>query len=165
MSDQLVIDPAKFARGRSELRGQLRLAELPRVVPELYDADYGGIVDYTVSGFETAKREPALRLGLSGSFGLRCERCLNRLEFALDVQRAIVLAQGLDEFTPVDDEDETTDTIPAVARLDLRALLEDEVLLNLPMAPRHAEGECQAQPTQQDAPPPSAFAVLANLKH
>ena len=163
MSDQLVIDPAKFARGRNELRGDLQAAHLPRVVPELFDGEGG--VGYAVSGFVTAKGEPALRLELNGRLALRCERCLNRLDFALDTRRVIVLAQGLDEFTPVGDEDETIDTIPAVARLDLRALLEDEVLLSLPMAPRHAEGECRAQTTQQDVPAPSPFAVLANLKH
>jgi uncharacterized protein len=163
MSDQLVIDPAKFARGRNELRGELQAAQLPRVVPELFDTEGG--VGYAVSGFQTAKGEPALRVEIHGTLALRCERCLNRLDFALDSHRVIVLAQGVDEFTPVADEDETIDTIPAVARLDVGALLEDEVLLSLPMAPRHAEGECRAEGTQQDAPASSPFAVLANLRH
>ena len=73
---------------------------------------------------------------------------------------------GADEFAPFDDEDESTDVIPAVPRLDLRVLLEDEVMLGLPLAPRHTPGACapQAEAPQAETEAPSPFAALARLR-
>jgi len=72
---------------------------------------------------------------------------------------------GIDEFEPRDDEDELVDIIPATPHLDLHATLEEEVMLGLPMAPRHAEGECHVPGEGGGGERrPSAFAVLAKLK-
>jgi len=169
MSGQLVIDPASFARDRARLTGSVAAAALPRLAEQLDDA--GSSIQYEVAGFLDDRGRSALRLKLVGMLELRCQRCLGALPIRIDAQRDIVLVPGADEFAPFDDEDESTDIIPAVARLDLRALLEDEVLLCLPVAPRHAEGECRAGAPAVEAAaevkpaPASPFAVLAKLKH
>jgi uncharacterized protein len=68
-------------------------------------------------------------------------------------------ADRLDE---VEDDDEV-DAIEAEPRLDVLALIEEELLLGLPFAPRHPDGECAPATNglQQKASP---FAVLAGLK-
>jgi uncharacterized protein len=171
MSGQFVIDPARFARDRSRLTGSLAVAALPRLAEQVGLAeragDAGGSIQYDVAGFLDDLGRPVLRLRLDGVVELRCQRCLGPLPTRVDAQRDIVLVPGADEFAPFDDEDESTDIIPAVARLDLSVLLEDEVLLGLPAAPRHADDDCQAEGTAEVVRPERAspFAVLAKLKH
>lgn len=163
MSDQPVIDPQRFARDGATLSGELSLARLGRLQDELVDND--GTVRYRVTGYLSERGDAALRLQLSGELGLRCQRCLGRLPFSLDVDREIVFASDAHEFEPLDDEDDAVDVIPLVPRLDLLQLIEDEVLLSIPMAPRHRDDACegeQAQPSRQSSASP--FAALAKLK-
>ena len=56
------------------------------------------------------------------------------------------------------------DAVAADAELDVWSLVEDEVLLALPIAPRHAEGACQAAGESVLKQRASPFAVLAGLK-
>jgi len=79
---------------------------------------------------------------LRGGLSLRCERCLQPLDwsFELDVNLRLVRSEAeeqrwLERAEPlliVDDE------------LPLHTLIEDEILLALPMAPAHAPAGCPA---------------------
>jgi len=154
------IDPARFAREESRVTGVLTLDQLPRVADVLFDHE--GSVSYEVSGYTTGNGEPALRLHVT--LGLLCQRCLERLPLQFDAERDVVLVAGAEEVATGDEEEDDTDTIPAVAHLDLLDLIEQEVVLSLPMAPRHAENGCTAQASagtamQSDSP----FSVLAGL--
>jgi DUF177 domain-containing protein len=166
------IDPRRFAREHASASGSVAADTLARVADVLCDAagpnQQSNLIQYRVTGFVTPKDQAALRVELSGEIGLRCQRCLERMTFPLAVQREIVLVAGTDEFEPSADEPESVDIIPAVSRMDLRELVEEEILLALPLAPRHPAGECevsaagQGPGAQADA---SAFAALARLKH
>jgi uncharacterized protein len=69
---------------------------------------------------------------------------------------------------PEDDleDPEAPDTLDASPELDVNALVEDEVLLSLPLAPRHPEGACESRfATQsQESASPRAFEKLAAVK-
>jgi uncharacterized protein len=170
MFGQLDIDTAKFAREGTSLSGALSLADMPRVAKYLSDSsgqlsDLGGDIRYVVRGYMTDRGDPALAIRITGGVNLRCERCLERLQYDLLLERDLVLLTGIGEFEPQDDEDDLVDIIPATPHLDLHATLEEEVVLGLPMAPRHAEGECHAPGEAGGGErQPSAFAVLAKLK-
>ena len=153
-----IVDPARLAREESRLTGVLTLAQLPRLADVLFDHD--GRVRYT-----TGNGQPALRINLEADLGLRCQRCLERLPLHLDVERDVVLVADMRELDARDDEDDDTDAIPGVASLDLRELIEEEILLSLPMAPRHPEDACTAQPEASAVSgSESPFAALAGLK-
>jgi uncharacterized protein len=167
----LVVEPARFAREQARVAGTLRPGALPRLGEQLFN-EQGGI-EYRVSGFLNPKQQPAVRLEIHAEIDLRCQRCLGPLHTALDLRREIVLVDAADEFEQGAEEDEAVDIIPAVSRLDLGELIEEEILLGLPIAPRHAEGECRAQTLEQATGPAGAqpqeansrWAVLARLKH
>jgi uncharacterized protein len=158
----MVIDPTRFAREGARLTGVLTPAQLPRLADVL--ADEQGAVKYLVEGHMTAEAEPALRIELAVDVGVRCQRCLERLPLHLEVRRDIVLAADASELDAADDEDEDIDVIPAVARLDLLDLIEQEVVLGLPMAPRHADDACGPRPEGEANKTSSPFSVLAELK-
>lgn len=166
MFEQLVIEPARFARDGRQLRGALAVASLPRLAEQLDGS--GGAVDYEVVGYVTAKGHPALHLTVAADVDLVCQRCLGRLNQRLESQRDIVLVPDADEFAQVNDEAESEDVIPEVARLDLRDLVEDELLLVMPLAPHHAEGACSPPQDrhagEHDVQASSPFAMLSQLK-
>ena len=56
------------------------------------------------------------------------------------------------------------DSIPPDAHLDVAALVEDEILLNLPFAPRHEPGMCQAKAVNLQQGAENPFSALRSLK-
>ena len=159
----LFIDSLELARRQETLSGRLRLDALPRLADSLFDAS--GSIDYEVSG-ETDEGKPFLRVKLTGVLPLTCQRCLGALAFDLcQCGRMILVEPGRP--WPEDGEtgslqDEACDAIEASRGLDLVALLEDEILLALPIAPRHRH--CEPPQAAASARKDSPFAQLAALR-
>jgi uncharacterized protein len=152
------IDSVDFARNGKEIRGEIAVSELSRLGDLL--AKPGGSLTYIVSGFREGDSN-MLGISLQGSCTLRCQRCLGELEYPVDMTSRLLLLPA-DKLDEVEDDDDV-DAIEADPRLDVLALIEEELLLDLPFAPRHPEGECvpATNGLQQKASP---FAVLAGLK-
>lgn len=157
------IDSLDFARNGRKISGEVPVAEMPRLLDTLENPQ--GILSYTVHGGMDSRDDPLLNVSVAGHCQLRCQRCLNAMDYPvrLDVRLMLLSQAGLDALG--DDEDEC-DSILAEAQLDVLNLLEEEVLLSLPIAPKHDDlGACQAADgnnTPREAKHP--FAVLAKLK-
>ncbi len=153
-----LIDSVDFARNGKEIRGEIAVSDLSRLSDTLARSD--GTLTYIVRGYREGDRD-MLELSLQGKCTLRCQRCLGELDYPVDmISRLLLLpADRLDEF----EEDDEVDAIEAESRLDVMALIEEELLLALPFAPRHPEGEC-APVTGDLQLKASPFAVLAGLK-
>lgn len=157
------IDPTRFARDGARLTGVLSPAQLPRMALALFDDS--GAIDYQVEGFITAKGEPALRVQLAIDIAVPCQRCMERLPIKLDVAHTLILSREIEELDTVDAEEDEVDSIPLVATLDLLDLIDQEVMLSLPLAPRHGEAECEARgSTEPDSARASPFSGLSQLK-
>lgn len=153
------IDSVDFARNGKEIRGEIAVSALSRLSDML--ANSGGSLTYIVRGYQEEGRD-MLEVSLQGACTLRCQRCLSELEYPVNLVSRLWLlpADRLDE---AEEDDDEMDAIEAEQRLDVLALIEEELLLGLPFAPRHPEGECApaTNDLQQKASP---FAVLAGLK-
>jgi uncharacterized protein len=108
-----------------------------------------------------------LHLQAQAMVWLSCQRCLQPVRTELSVDRAIRFVPGEDQAEALDAESE--DDVLALARsLDLRSLIEDELLLALPIVPRHDAcpdtAPARAQADATPAPAQSPFAALAALK-
>jgi uncharacterized protein len=161
-SAQTVIDSLEFARTGQTLRGSLPLAGLARLKDSLADAL--GTVEFEVRGGEDARRRPVLTVAIHGTLRLQCQRCLEALDHPLRVLNTLLLVTGSGAPSgELDDEDgEWTE---ASRELDVATLIEDEILLSLPFAPRHEEGTCKPLRTAAaDSATAAAFAGLAALK-
>ena len=153
----LVIDSLEFAQRNGALSGRLRLNALPRLAT--------GDLAYEVSG-ETAGERTFLVLMLAGLLRLTCQRCLGAMEFALNVRNRVMLVEPGSPW-PDDDQvgglvDEACDAIEALHELDLVPLMEEEILLGLPIAPRHER--CEPPATVAASAGATPFAQLARLK-
>jgi uncharacterized protein len=156
MSRAGTIDGLQFARDRDVVTGTLALIDLPRL------AELGcqtAAVTYSVRGGENAEGHPSLVVEATGKLALRCQRCLEPLEVALDVASDLELATSEREIATADDG---VDRVLATRSMGVAALVEDEVILALPMVPMH--DRCEAGPTGDDGARSSPFAALAALR-
>ena len=135
MSHQPVIDGLEFAKARSRLQGAWPVAEFLR----LHDAlrSTAGTLRYELQGVPEELGRPALRLKVEGALQLTCQRCLGALEFPLRIEVLLLLAETQAEIDAAPLEAEGPESILAGRDMPVRALVEDEVLLAIPIAPRH----------------------------
>jgi uncharacterized protein len=162
MSAQTVIDSLECARAGQELQGSLAVAELGRLKESLAD-DQGGI-EFAVRGAHDARRRLVLVLEISGVLHLQCQRCLGPLEYLLRASNTLLLVNA-GEVAAGGLDDEDAEWIEASGELDVAALVEDEIILSLPYAPRHEEGACRPSGLAVGGnPADAAFAKLAALR-
>jgi len=96
---------------------------------------------------------------------LRCQRCLGPVRFRLDAVRNFVLVPAGHALGDPVDEPEDTEQLHADPKLDVIALVEDEVILGMPMVADHEEGACAApSPHPESGTRESPFKALATLK-
>jgi uncharacterized protein len=159
-----VIDSLEFARTGERLSGSLPVSSFPRL--EDVVAEKGGDIAYVVAGAMDAHNRPMLKLHVRGTLILQCQRCLGMLEYPLDVASSVlVVPQGT---APEDaDDPDAPDYIEAQRELNLAELIEDEILLCVPFAPRHERkcGESRPDESGGKQGKDSPFAALAALKN
>lgn len=112
---------------------------------------------------------PWLRLTVLTTVPQICQRCLEPVEVPVQVAREFRFVES--EALAAQQDDECEEDLLVISRdFDLAALIEDEVLLALPLVPRHevcpVKVKMAAADKDFDAPAekPNPFAVLANLK-
>lgn len=167
------LDVAAFARAGASLQGEFPLAGMKRLLHDALPAAAASAepVDWSVQG----ERRPVaggddlvlLHLQVRAAVQMSCQRCLQPVDVRLQVLTTLrfvrdeALAEKLDE----DSED---DVLALSAALDLHALIEDELILDLPIVPRHEQcpvplpmsaGEEELGPAETEQP----FAKLASM--
>ncbi|WP_263262872.1 YceD family protein [Pseudomonas sp. RIT-PI-S] len=161
------VDPRKLADRGATLEGSLPLASLERLCDLLSD-DVG-----TVQGkFIFARDEDhtvVMRSDLDVEVKMVCQRCLELVTLPIHSECTYAVVK----------EGANTQSIPkgydvlevGEDPLDLRAVVEDELLLALPIIPAHHPEECQPpagldepEPSEDEVPRSNPFSVLAQLK-
>lgn len=138
----------------------MAVAQLSRLADQL--ADPSGSLDFELQGMRDEEGKSFLELRVTGSLNLRCQRCLSPLPYAVAIDSRLMLVASGEEWPDEELEDDEIDAIEASRELAVLPLVEDEVLLALPTAPRH---DVCALPVKMDAESrPSPFAALARLK-
>ncbi len=156
MSQPGLIDGLQFARGAETLKGTLGPSRLPRLA-EIRGATTG--LSYELRGRTDAEGRGWLQVLANGTLTLECQRCLGPLTFPLALRSELLLAESERDIETADDD---IDRVLADTAMDVCQLIEDEVLLALPMAPRHEQ--CSGKRDGVEAGRSSPFAELAKLK-
>lgn len=140
--NELRFDSRKLAQEQQVLSGVFPIAGFSRLLDSLQRGD--GTLSYRVEGARDQRQRPLLKLRVSGTLLLQCQRCLETLEYGVNVDTALrlVAQEALD--TEYDDDPDEPDCVADSTAFDLAALIEDEVLLALPPYPRHEAGTCGA---------------------
>ncbi|WP_153108690.1 YceD family protein [Propionivibrio limicola] len=160
MSERMVIDGQAFAREARSLQGELPLAELLRVADMLVNPS--GSVTFHIEGRLGPRNRVQLLVQLDGLLSLCCQRCLEEIRYPLRVRSVLEFVESEEELTQEDMEDDSKDFLSNEKELDVVALIEDEIILDLPAAPRHEK--CALPVMKSGDEKVSPFAVLKDFK-
>jgi uncharacterized protein len=169
--DALRLDVAHLAAEGAELAGRWPLAELTRLADmnmtgETPDADVQWQVQGELRPVTGGVAEVWLHLQAQAQLALCCQRCLGPVHETVTIDKPVRFVADEAQAAALDAELE--DDVLALERtLDLRELVEDELLLALPIVPRHAECPAPLPMPVDDAEADektSPFAALAQLK-
>jgi len=136
-SKLLDVDPLAEARACFDV--ELPLTELPRVRPLL--AEPAGLARGRVC-FDRVRGLAVADVQVAATPRLRCERCLGPMQWPVSASGRVALVADAAEADRAPAELETV--LAPEHRLAVRDLLEEELLLALPLVPRHADA-CAAQ--------------------
>lgn len=131
------VDPWRFCRDGQSWETQSSVTEFPRLGLEFTQ----GTLFCRVVGRKDQRGGHSLQLSIAGEVGLTCQRCLGSMPYTVEVARTLHLARNEAELERLDALQDS-DAIQAGETVSLVDLVEDEVLLSLPLAAMHAEGEC-----------------------
>ncbi|MDY0072185.1 MAG: YceD family protein [Thauera sp.] len=163
------LDPFRFAAEARTQSGTVKVADLPRLADAL--ATVVGELSWRLEGSMSggqfrqhggSRAEPRLRLQVDGQLGLACQRCLGELSWTLAIDTTL---QPVREGQPIAEDELENDEFDAIEvgdSLDLFSLVEDEVLLALPLVARHEH--CELPREFNGAREESPFAALAPLR-
>ncbi|TKC83887.1 DUF177 domain-containing protein [Trinickia terrae] len=145
--DPREFDVFEFARSGRQAAGAVRVSQLPRMLNEVPEEapDRDTVFTWQAEGSTqpelqddgTEGQQPYLRLAVHGSAWLECQRCLSPYEQAFDIDATYRLAATeaeVEEF-PLDDDE--VDVIVGSRQFDLVDLIEEDLLLALPLVPKH----------------------------
>ena len=137
-------DGFSLAARSAVIAGRVDAATLPRVNDLLAPESSGVDLEYRIAGNADATGKPALEISVRGSVPLICQRCLQPFVWPVEQRTLLLLARDERELVKLDEEDHEHEVVLAHAPLDAVELVEDELLLTLPFAPRCPEDECPA---------------------
>jgi uncharacterized protein len=129
----MIIDAFAFARNGDKRSGEIPVAELTR----LDLVSHRGSVTFQAAGFIGVRHRSFIKLDVKGNFVLRCERCLQALDWPLELHSLLWLAKSEEEADAAPVDEDEYDPVVGSEHYDLSALIEDEILLNLPLTPKH----------------------------
>ena len=155
-----VLDSLEFARSGGVLDRRVRLDELPRLADLLASSD--GMLSVLLEGSRDAEGKSWLQVNIAGEPVLCCQRCLGGVMFPLDIRSRLQLLAPGEEWPDDDLADDSADSMEADQELSVLSLIEDEILLALPIAPMH--GKCDSPLADAGRNGASPFAALAALK-
>ncbi|MEO8410857.1 MAG: YceD family protein, partial [Propionivibrio sp.] len=158
MSQRTVIESASIARESGAQQGEVRIAELTRLRDLL--ADPSGCLRYRLDGKVGPRDRLQLLLQVDGMLSICCQRCLEGIDNPVAIKSLLEFVDD-EDLTQEEIEDDTKDFLPVVSELDVVALIEDEVLLDLPYAPRHES--CVLPAAARETGTISPFSVLKGL--
>ena len=155
-----VIDSLEFAQHRGSLAATLGVASLSRLSDLL--ARQEGQIKIDLRGELDEEHQAWLVLSVVGELCLVCQRCLGAMDYALRFESRLRLVRPGEPWPEEDAEDDSADAIEASRELSVLSLVEDEILLALPLAPVHAV--CELPGGRKHTGLPSSFAALEVLK-
>ncbi len=162
MSEQAFIDGLKFAQEHERLQGSVAISTMPRLADVVLEQS--GHADFDLKGSVGRNSRAVIDVEVRAKLALTCQRCLDRLDYALERKSRLLLIPDGGRLPDVGTEDPEAEALPASAVANVTDLIEQEILLGLPLSPVHPEGQCKNDVGVQNEGPSSPFAVLAGLK-
>jgi uncharacterized protein len=132
-----LLDADSLATAGTVIEREFRIADFARLADRLARPEGTATARFALSRIEGVATG---ELSVRATAELTCQRCLAPVRRVLESQSRLALVASDEAPVPADHEAVACDP----QRLDLAALVEDELLLALPLIARHADGEACA---------------------
>jgi len=158
------IDPIRLADEGTRLHGNLSGSEMSRLQGLVLSGSRPEPVTVDLQFERVGQGTRQVRGAIRTQVEMACGRCLKPLKVEIVAQPLFVLLQAGET------EPEEGESLVVTAALSLAELVEDELLLAMPMSPGHAEWQCElALPTSMGKAPvaekrANPFAELRGFK-
>jgi uncharacterized protein len=126
------IDPLRLAQENCVLRGHIAVEQFSRILNSLCNTQGTASFEWL---FTTDEQHPIIKGWIKAPLQMVCQRCLQQMTWDLETQVSLVILTDdqSDKTTPPDYETLVITKIP----VSLVALIEDEIILALPIAVTH----------------------------
>ncbi|OAI49999.1 hypothetical protein AYO45_00015 [Gammaproteobacteria bacterium SCGC AG-212-F23] len=158
-----IVNPFRLAENRAEMQGVFLAKNMPRFAESLASPDGEIAVDIAFGRDEQG--DTFMKGTCKANVQLHCQRCMepyiceiiSRFKFGLVVseEKADNLAKSYDPLVVIDDE------------LFLKDVIEDELIIHLPIVPMHSEDKCKVRlpiETSEQESNNNPFKVIEILK-
>lgn len=156
-ADPRRLDIERWCSAQGQLAGQLTWPELPRLAAaqsvltemgadgsaDVADAagERCGVFSWSATGQvqRPVGRKPRVQASLTvcGHLQMTCQRCLQRMTVSMSLERRFRFVESEDEAGRLDEGSDDEDVLVAARAFNLVELVEDELILALPLIPRH----------------------------
>lgn len=139
-NQHLIINNIEFAQRALATHGTIPVLQFSRLA-DLLD-ERSGQVSWRLHGGVDAGGSAYLQLQAEAALTLTCQRCLQAMAYPLTVDTRYLLVRHEAELSPLEEERDGEDYLLFQAEMDVLELVEDELLLAMPMAPKHKDVRC-----------------------
>ncbi len=174
LQDPRRLDIAAFAKEGANLVGEERLAKFARLVEESQGVGVENLLHFEAQG--SVKSDAAgvdeawVHLAAHATIALTCQRCMGPVDVEVQFARDFRFV-ATEELAEIEDEESDEDVLVLSRTFDLMELAEDELLMDMPTAPKHEVcprpvkmSAADAGFVAEDTEKPNPFAVLGKLK-
>jgi uncharacterized protein len=158
---KLIINNLEFAQTQQKLTDTFAVFDCKRLAEMLVIQDKNlepATIHFELTGECKRFRQPSLHLHIKTNLPVVCQRCLDEMLVEVDLSFDYLISDvAINEL----DENDEMDWLEANNEMDLQELIEDELLLALPIAPTH-DINC-SKLSMQSGEKHNPFAVLKGL--
>ncbi len=154
------IDGLQFTQSEQSLSGSFVIKDLSRLRESV--ASDAGEIQFHIKGKQPKLGKPVLEIDITGRVELQCQRCLQNLTHGLDIHSRLALVKKESALPATEEEPEDVDTIVSSPEMNVAQMVEEEILLSLPMIPRH--DACEMATDSKPQASETKLAGLATLK-
>lgn len=155
----LLINNLEVAKSQGILSGEIPFNSCDRLADILIqDVKNSHKIEYKLTGSTTKLHLPSLHLTIDANLSILCQRCLDVMQQALLLNYDYVISESEPDTFEGDDD---VDWLEVSREMNLNELIEDELLMALPVAPTHDHGCIPHQ--QESGEKHNPFSVLKDL--
>ena len=129
----MISDVFEIARSGASVEGVLPVSEMQR----LDTPSREGLFRWKAVGFSDRENALFIDLEVDGELVQICQRCLENVGETLSFRRRFFLARSEREADAAALDDDEVEVVVGSEHFDFAELVEDEIILSLPLAPKH----------------------------
>jgi len=157
------INPLRLARADTTLNGRINIGEMERLGPLLQQTQ--GQVDFELKFSQDPDGITYVTGQCFTTLVMKCQRCFGSMAIAIETRTRLIVVTSIEAAGEIPDDFEPL--LFTGENIALCGLIEEEILLALPIAPLHGSNECQVRAEEHmvaNDNRENPFSVLINIK-